>query len=76
MDYLGPFTFNGVRSIIGGIALLPSAHKKIIASPFPTENPSVMHRKYSPVMESATAAHTERPIRFFRKTPKTGTIIM
>lgn len=23
MDYLGPFTFNGVRSIIGGIALLP-----------------------------------------------------
>ncbi len=23
MDYLGPFTFNGVRSLIGGIALLP-----------------------------------------------------
>ena len=23
MDYLGPFTFNGVRSMIGGIALLP-----------------------------------------------------
>lgn len=23
MDYLGPFTFNGVRSIIGGMALLP-----------------------------------------------------
>lgn len=23
MDYLGPFTFNGVRSIIGGVALLP-----------------------------------------------------
>lgn len=23
MDYLGPFTFNGVRSIIGGAALLP-----------------------------------------------------
>lgn len=23
MDYLGPFTFNGVRSVIGGIALLP-----------------------------------------------------
>ncbi len=23
MDYLGPFTFNGIRSIIGGIALLP-----------------------------------------------------
>lgn len=23
MDYLGPFTFNGVRSIVGGIALLP-----------------------------------------------------
>ena len=23
MDYLGPFTFNGVRSLIGGVALLP-----------------------------------------------------
>ena len=23
MDYLGPFTFNGVRSLIGGAALLP-----------------------------------------------------
>ncbi len=23
MDYLGPFTFNGIRSMIGGIALLP-----------------------------------------------------
>lgn len=23
MDYLGPFTFNGVRSVIGGIVLLP-----------------------------------------------------
>lgn len=23
MDYLGPFTFNGVRNLIGGIALLP-----------------------------------------------------
>ncbi len=23
LDYLGPFTFNGVRSIIGGLALLP-----------------------------------------------------
>lgn len=23
MDYLGPFTFNGVRSFIGGVALLP-----------------------------------------------------
>ena len=24
LDYLGPFTFNGVRSFIGGLALLPS----------------------------------------------------
>ncbi len=24
LDYLGPFTFNGVRSLIGGLALLPS----------------------------------------------------
>ncbi|MDY2612958.1 DMT family transporter [Bariatricus sp. SGI.161] len=23
MDYLGPFTFNGVRSLIGGVALIP-----------------------------------------------------
>ena len=23
MDYLGPFTFNGIRSLIGGVALLP-----------------------------------------------------
>ena len=23
MDHLGPFTFNGVRNFIGGIALLP-----------------------------------------------------
>ena len=23
MDYLGPFTFNGVRNLIGGVALLP-----------------------------------------------------
>ena len=23
MDYLGPFGFNGIRSFIGGIALLP-----------------------------------------------------
>ena len=23
MDYLGPFTFNGVRNLIGGAALLP-----------------------------------------------------
>ena len=23
MDYLGPFTFNGVPSVIGGAALLP-----------------------------------------------------
>ena len=23
MDYLGPFGFNGIRSLIGGVALLP-----------------------------------------------------
>ena len=23
MDYIGPFTFNGIRSILGGVVLIP-----------------------------------------------------